>query len=384
MYYPNKEFTAIAKTQQGLEPLLAEELIAIGARNVEQHKRAVSFTCNQILLYQANLCLRLALKILLPISRFQVKNDKDLYEEVRRIGWKEWMNVDDTLAVDGLLNSKYFNHSQYIALKTKDAIVDYFRDHFGRRPSVDTVHPHLRINVHIFNDECTLSLDSSGDSLHRRGYRSSAAIAPLNEVTAAAMIASTKWDGKGVFIDPMCGSGTILIEAAMHARHMPAGMFRSFAFQRWKDYDEALWKKVYEDAISKIEDTDTKFIGCDKVFKVAEMARENCTKAGLDEYIRLSNKRFEELQPPADVKGIVVVNPPYGERIEVDEINAFYKMMGDVFKQKFSGYDVWILSSNKEAMKKIGLAASKRLTIWNGPLECRFHKFEMYKGSREG
>ena len=373
----------VAKTQQGLEPLLAAELRDIGAHNIEEHNRAVSFEGDKETMYKANLYLRTALKILVPIAKFKAKGDQELYEEVRRIDWEQYMDVDGTLAVDSVVRSDFFSENQFVNLKTKDAIVDEFRDKYGRRPSVDTENPDLRINLHIFQNECTISIDSSGESLHKRGYRTEANMAPLNEVTAAAMILLSGWDKKSTFIDPMCGSGTLLIEAGLMARNIPPGIFKDhFGFQKWKNYNAALWEKIREEAKANIKESEAKIIGGDAVFRVIEKARNNITRAGLDGDIIITNKRFEE-HKPSDEGGTVIINPPYGERLEMEDINGFYKLIGDTLKKNFTGYDVWIISSNKEAMKKIGLAASKRLIVWNGPLECKFHKFEMYRGTKD-
>jgi len=377
-------FNMVAKTQQGLEPLLAKELEQLGATNIEQHKRAVSFDGDKALLYKANLCLRTALRILIPIHRFEAVNDRELYDGVKEVNWEQYMDVNGTLAIEASTNSDLFNHTQYISQKTKDAIVDQFREKHGIRPSVDIDQPDLRLNLHIYQHQCTLSLDSSGESLHRRGYRADANLAPLNEVTAAALIMHTGWNGESVFMDCMCGSGTILIEAAMFAKNIPPNFMRQrFGFEGWKDFDEKLWKQVKDEAMAGIRESNATFIGNDAVFKVIEIARSNARKVGLENDIKLTNMRFEEQTPPPPVNGgIVIMNPPYGERLDVGEIGAFYKMMGDKFKKDFTGYDVWILSSNKEALKKVGLATSKRLVVWNSQLECKFHKFEMYRGTR--
>lgn len=377
-------FPITATTQQGLEPLLAAELKLLGATHITQHNRAVSYQGNLEILYRSNLWLRTALRVMVPIARFKVTGERDLYEELRRINWETYLKVDQTLAVDSIVKSDFFNHSQYVALKTKDAIVDESRDKYGKRPSVDVENPDVRINIHIFKDDCTVSLNSSGDSLHRRGYRADANLAPLNEVTAAALIQLSGWDGKGVFLDPMCGSGTILIEAAMFAKNMAPGLLRKkYGFETWNNFDAALWQTLKDEAYKAIQETDNKFIGSDKVFKVTEIARNNVMLAGLDEDIRISNKQFEEQKPPAD-GGMVIMNPPYGERLSVAEINAFYKSIGDKMKKDFQGYKVWILSSNKEAIKHIGLATYKKYTVWNGPLECKFHGYDIYAGSKKG
>jgi len=376
-------FNIVVKTQGGLEPLLAEELRILGATNIEEHKRAVSFDGDKALLYKSNLCLRTALRILVPIRKFSALNEQELYDGVKQINWSEYMDVDGTLAVEGSANSELFNHTKYIALKTKDAIVDQFREKFGKRPNVDIEQPDLRLNLHIHQHECTLSLDSSGESLHRRGYRAEANMAPLNEVTAAALIIHSGWNGEGVFMDGMCGSGTILIEAAMYAKNIPANIIREwFGFMGWKDFDKELWKQIRDEAIAGIKESKATFIGNDSVFKVIEIARGNVLKAGLKDEIQLTNKRFEEQRPP-EGGGILIMNPPYGERLEIEEINTFYKLMGDTLKKYFTGFDAWILSSNKDALKHLGLSTSKRLIVYNGPLECKFHKYEMYRGSKK-
>jgi len=373
----------VAKTQFGLEEVLAKELIELGALNVETHNRAVSFEGDKEILYKANLYLRTALKILIPIAKFKARDERDLYEEVRRLNWDDYMDVDGTLAVDGILKSEFFNHSQYIGLKTKDAIVDYFRDKYGRRPDVDITQPDLRLNIHINKDDCTLSLDSSSESLHRRGYRGESTLAPLNEVTAAGLILLTGWNGKGVFMDPMCGSGTLLIEAAMIAKNIPANHLRKrFGFESWKDFDAKLWKKIKDESDANIRESEATFIGGDAVFKVIDIARENVTRAGLEDEIKLSNKRFEEQKTPPE-GGIVVMNPPYGERLPVEEINTFYKMIGDKLKKDFKGYNAWIFSASKEAMKKVGLQPSKKVMLYNGALECKFHCYSIYEGTRD-
>lgn len=372
----------VAKTQFGLEEVLADELRILGAEKVEAHNRAVSFEGDLRLMYKANLYLRTALKVLIPIAKFKATNERDLYEEIRRMQWDQYLDVDGTLAIHSSVKSDFFNHSQYISQKTKDAIVDGFRDKYGRRPSVDLSHPDLSIDIHIFKDDVTVSLDSSAESLHRRGYRGENTLAPINEVTAAGMILLTGWDGKGNFVDPMCGSGTLLIEAALYAKNVPANWLRKqFGFERWKNFDAKIWQEVKDDAKAGIRECEARFFGSDKTFKAIDIARGNVERAGLDEDIRLSNKRFEEVVPPAG-GGILIMNPPYGERLPIEEINAFYKMMGDKMKKDFKGYTAWIISSNIEAMKKIGLAASKRLSLYNGALECKYHKFELYEGSR--
>jgi putative N6-adenine-specific DNA methylase len=372
----------VAKTQFGLEEVLATELRNIGATDVEVHNRAVSFTGDLRIMYKANLWLRTALKVLLPIEKFRAKNETQLYDGIKKIKWDDYLDKEGRFVIRTSLKSDFFNHSQYVSLKSKDAIADQFRDKYGIRPSVDLTHPDLSIDIHINKDEVTVSLDSSAESLHRRGYRTDSTLAPINEVTAAGMILLTGWNGEGNYVDPMCGSGTLLIEAAMIAKNMPPNLNRAqFGFERWKNYDPALFAQVREEAVAAIRESKASIFGSDKTFKAIEISRENITRAGLDEDIKVSNKRFEEVKGP-EGGGIMIINPPYGERLPIEEIGAFYKMMGDQMKKEFDGYDVWVISSNIPALKMTGLAPSKKIMLYNGALECRFHKFEIYKGTR--
>ncbi|MDX2003386.1 MAG: THUMP domain-containing protein [Chitinophagales bacterium] len=373
-----------ATTLFGLENTLATELKQLGAKEIKELNRAVSFVGDKHLMYKANLWLRTALKVLQPIHQFTATNEEQLYNGVKQVDWSAYLSADETLALESAVNSTFFNHSKYVALKAKDAIVDQFRNRYGRRPNVDLENPTVRIHLHIFKDQCTLSLDSSGESLHKRGYRTSNALAPLSEVLAAGLVLLSGWDGQSTFIDPMCGSGTIVIEAGLIAKNMAPGMQRShFGFMNWNDYDEDAWQELLQAAISNQKETELQLIGSDIAAGPIALARENVVKAGLDEDIKILKRPFEELVPPVG-GGTVVINPPYGERLELADVMQFYKSIGDTLKKNFDGYDVWILSSNKEAMKNIGLRTSKKLTLYNGPLECKFHHFSMYRGSKKG
>lgn len=375
--------TMVAKTQFGLEEVLATELRNLGAVDVAIHNRAVSFKGTKALMYKANLCLRTALKILVPIAKLHALNEDKLYKAVQTVEWDKYLNKDGTLAINTSLKSDFFNHSHFVSLKCKDAIVDQFRDKYGVRPSIDLDHPDLSIDIHINSDEVNISLNSSGPSLHRRGYRTDSTLAPINEVLAAGMILLTGWNGEGNYYDPMCGSGTLLIEAAMIARNMPPNLHRKqFGFETWKDFEPNLFAQVKEEAIAEMRESKARIVGSDKTFKAIEITRENATRAGLDEDIIVSNKRFEEIKGVSG-GGLMIINPPYGERLPIEEIGAFYKLMGDIMKKEFDGFDVWIISSNLPALKKVGLAPSKKITLFNGALECRYHKFEIYKGTRD-
>jgi putative N6-adenine-specific DNA methylase len=380
----SKPVTIIVKTFAGLEPLLAKELEALGAQQITPGKRVVQFEGNKQLLYRANLRLRTALRILWPIKAFQAKDENQLYAEIRKINWEDYMKVDDTLAVDCVAHSKIFNHSKYAALKTKDAVVDQFRKIHHKRPNVDVNNPTIRIHVHIREDQVEVSLDSSGDSLHKRGYRLKRTEAPINEVLAAGMIMLTGWDGDSHFIDPMCGSGTIVIEAASIAlNRAPQLNRRYFGFMSWRDFDDDLWEEEVSLAKGLEREFTHRIMGSDKSPISLMAARDNLSRSGFEEWISLRQKSFQTLPPPPKEGGILVTNPPYGERLKPEDINELYSMIGDTLKQQYAGYDAWIFSSNREAVKHVGLRASKKLVLFNGPLECRFLQYQMYTGTRE-
>ena len=381
-----EDFKMIAKTIFGLEEILSQELLKLGAKEVEIHNRAVSFVGDKGFMYKANLCLRTALRILVPFNIFKVTDEQSFYNSIKSINWEDYINVSDTIAIDTVLNSELFTHSQYLSQKAKDAIVDQFREKHNERPSVDLDKPTLRINLHIYNDTCTVALDSSGESLHKRGYRDKTNLAPINEVLAAGLVLLTGWDKRTNFLDPMCGSGTILIEAALIANNIPPGYYREdYGFERWKKvmpFDEQLWDTIFDSAINKITNHDQTIIGGELSPNVAKKAKENIKNARVDDIVTIKNCDMKDLEVPAG-RGVVVINPPYGERMDKDNIEELYKMMGDTFKKNFAGYDCWILSSNLEALKHIGLRPSRKITLYNGPLECKFLKYEMYQGTKK-
>lgn len=375
----------LVKTLAGLEPVLAKELKELGAEAIEPLNRAVAFEGDQRVLYRANFELRTAIRVLLPIASFDVEDEDDLYRQIRKMDWSQYMKVDDTLAVDAVTSSKKFRHSKYIALKTKDAIVDQFRQKTGRRPNVNLLSPTLRINVHVWREQCTVSLDSSGDSLHKRGYRIDKVAAPINEVLAAGMVLLSGWKRDCSFIDPMCGSGTIPIEAALYAYNIPPQLYRrkAFGFTKWQDFNRTLWQEILEAAKSRIrQDFEHEIVGFDRDFRAVSICRQNIAASHLEGKVQVKRQLFERLDPPFD-NGWIIMNPPYDERLSNKDIEAFYQMIGDRLKQHFAGYTAWIISSNKEAVKNVGLRASKRMTLFNGALECKFLKYEMYAGSRK-
>ncbi len=378
-----EKFEIVVKTLFGFEEILAAELREIGASDIEILTRAVKFKGNNELLYKSNLLLRTAIKVLKPIASFNANNEEQLYQKVRGIDWSEYMTVDDTLAIDGITFSDVFTHSQYIALKTKDAIVDQFRDKFGVRPNVDIENPNLRINVHIADTTVSISLDSSGKSLGKRGYKTEQNAAPLSEVMAAGIIMLSGWDKSRPFIDPMCGSGTIPIEAALIARNIPAGNFRHFTFENWKDFDASLWEEIKREANAKIVPYNSKIMGFDIDSKTVRIARDNAKRAGVDDIVEVEHMDFFETSPGLD-NAHLVMNPPYGERLEEKEdMIDLYKAIGDHFKQHYNGCDAWVLSGNLDAIKFIGLRPSRKIWLYNGPIECKLHKFEMYRGSKK-
>lgn len=373
----------IIKTLQGLEHVLAEEVKAIGGLAVKILKRAVECEGDLRLLYRANLELRTALRVLVPIAEFRARSPEELYQKIYQIEWADYLSIDRTFAIDAVTKSEIFTHSKYAALKTKDAIADYFRDRSGKRPDVNVDYPNLRINVHINKDECSIALDSSGDSLHKRGYRANTVEAPINEVLAAGMILLSGWKGDRTFLDPMCGSGTLLIEAAMIAKNMPPQLNKdSLGFMKWKNFDERLWEDVVEKAKNAVKPLNCNVLGFDKDMKAVRITAQNIFSAHLEgQGIQVEKQPFEKLMPPP-APGLLMTNPPYDERLKEADIQAFYKMIGDQLKQAFAGYEAWLITSNIDALKHLGLKATQKLTLFNGALECKFLQYELYEGSK--
>jgi len=377
-------FKMVAKTLFGFEELLAKELQNLGARDVKIGVRNVSFSGDKGFMYKANLALRTAIKILKPINTFRVANEQDLYNQVYKMSWEDYMKPTGTLAIDATVHSTIFTHSKYIALKTKDAIVDKFRDTAGERPNIDLRFPDLKINVHIDKQLCTISLDSSGESLHRRGYKTATNIAPINEVLAAGLIMLSGWDGQTDFMDPMCGSGTILAEAAMIACNIPPNLMRKeFAFERWQDWDVDLFEKIEESLLSKTRDFHHKILGYDKSPSGVRKAKENIKNAHLDEFITIKHEDFFKTQKAGKEKLHMVFNPPYGERLEMLNLETFYGDIGTTLKHGYPNTNAWFITSNLEALKHIGLRPSRKIKLFNAKLEARFVKYEMYAGSKK-
>jgi len=372
----------IATTLFGMEELLSDELKSLGAGDVRPHNRAVSFTGDKKMLYRANYHLRTALRILKPLQAFPARNESDIYRGIRDIAWERYLGPENTLAVETVLVSDRYKHSGDISLKAKDGIVDRFRDRTGKRPSVDLKDPDMRIHIHLGDTHCNVSLDSSGESLHKRGYRTQSYKAPLNEVLAAGLIKLSGWEPGKRFVNPMCGSGTLAIEAGIMARGLPGGYFRpGFGFQAWMDYEPDLFESVRKERFLKAF-KDTEILACDVAFPAIRAAQQNLARAGLLGKIDLVKSGFESWQLSHGT-GIVIMNPPYGERLEEDDLLALYRTIGDTLKKNFTGYQAWILSGNPDAMKYVGLRTSRKLTLFNGPIKCKYHQYELYDGSKK-
>ena len=374
-----QEQELIAKTFMGLEPVLAKELTQLGANDVKIGRRMVSFTGDKEMMYRANFQLRTAIRILKPICHFKARSADDVYEEIKKIDWTEYLGIDKTFAVDAVVFSEEFRHSKFVSYKVKDAIVDQFREATGKRPNISVANPDVRLNIHIAEDLCTLSLDSSGESLHRRGYRQESVEAPLNEVLAAGMILMTGWQGDTDFIDPMCGSGTLLIEAALIAKNMAPGLFRKeYAFEKWPDFDADLFDKIYNDDSSEREFKHHVY-GYDVDIKAVNTALLNIKAAGLTSDITVKQQDFKDFTQHAD-KSIIVTNPPYGERISTTDLLGTYKMIGERLKHQFKGNDAWVLSYREECFDQIGLKPSIKIPLYNGSLECEYRKYQLFDG----
>ncbi|HKL37704.1 MAG TPA: THUMP domain-containing protein [Bacteroidales bacterium] len=373
----------VAKTFLGLEEVLAEEIRELGGQNVQVINRAVRFSGTKALLYEANLKLHTALRILMPFHSFRCAGEKELYQAVYDYAWEKIFNLYNTFIIDGVVHSRYFKHSHFASLKAKDAIADRFRAKYNRRPSVDKNNPDFRINLHIHQDQCTLSLDSSGDSLHKRGYKAKNVKAPLNEVLAAGLILLSGWDKKSPFVDPMCGSATLPIEAALLANDIAPGSFREhFGFMNWQDFEYPLFQEIRNKNLKRPKNP-VRIQGCDISSQAIETSQANLENAGLSKRVELFEESMAEHEPPRQENGVAIINPPYGQKLKSTDLDALYQNIGDVLKQKYTGYRVWVFSSNWKALKNIGLHASQKHTLYNGPLECRYQKYSIYGGSKK-
>lgn len=379
-----QEFQMLAKTFKGLENVLAQELVELGANNVQIERRAVSFSGDKALLYRANLCLRTASRVLKPIATFRAKDADEVYHEVKKIDWSQYMDLQTGFLIDSTVYSEEFRHSKYVTYRVKDAIADYFTEKQGKRPSVKLTNPDLYINVHISATTVTISLDSSGESLHKRGYRVANTEAPINEALAAGMILMTGWHGETDFYDPMCGSGTLLIEAALIAQNIAPGVFRQdYAFCHWRDFDEELWSDIYND--DSRERTFTHHIyGSDASYYAVQAALKNIKEAGMSRFIDVHQIRLQEIKREEQTPALVIMNPPYGERLAQDkDVLRLYGDIGTALKHQFTGSTAWIISSNEDALKCIGLHPSKKIRLLNGELDCLYNCYQLFAGDRK-
>lgn len=377
-----ENFKMVAKTFFGFEEILAKELQQLGAQEVEIGTRMVSFKGDKGFMYKANLSLRSALKILKPIYHFRAFNDQSLYKGIQGIDWSKYLNANQTFVIDTTIHSDNFKHSQFVSQKAKDAIVDQFRDKFGQRPSIDKDFPDLRINIHIDRDQCSVALDTSGASLHHRGYRTATNIAPINEVLAAGMLLLSGWDGSSHFLDPMCGSGTILVEATMIACNIPANINRKeFAFEKWNDWDNDLFDQIIDALMKRTREFHHTIVGYDKAPSAVQKAKDNVRNANLEDYITISQANFFETKKETVGPLHMVFNPPYGERLDI-ELERFYRELGDTLKNNYSNTNAWFITANLEALKYVGLRPSRKIKLFNGSLEARLVKYEMYEGSK--
>ena len=374
----------IAKTFFGFEEILAKELQILGAQDVEIGTRAVSFKGDKGFMYKANLSLRTALKILKPIYYFKATNDQNLYKGIQGIDWSKYIGESQTFVIDTTIHSDNFKHSQFVSQKAKDAIVDQFREKTGQRPSVDKDFPDLRINIHIDRDQVSVALDTSGASLHHRGYRTATNIAPINEVLAAGMLLLSGWDGSSDFLDPMCGSGTLLAEAAMIACNIPANINRKeFAFEKWTDWDNDLFDQIIDALMKRTKEFHHTIIGYDKAPSAVQKAKDNILNANLDEYVSIIQGDFFDSKKENTGPLQMVFNPPYGERLNI-ELERFYREIGDTLKNNYPNTNAWFITANLEALKFVGLRPSRKIKLFNGSLEARLVKYEMYEGSKKG
>ncbi len=377
-------FKMLAKSLYGFESVLAKELRNLGAQEVREGVRNVKFKGDKGFMYKANLALRTAIRILVPIHTFKLNNEDDLYENLQKINWENYLDINKTFAINSAVHSDNFTNSHYVSLKSKDAIVDFFRRKYQDRPNIDIKHPDVLFNIHIQKDTCTVSLDSSGDSLHKRGYKTDTNIAPINEVLAAGLILLSGYDGSQHFIDPMCGSGTILIEAAMIANNIPVNINRpEFAFEKWNDFDEDLFEIIHNSLLKKVRNSNQKIIGFDKAPSAIRKAQNNVQNASLEDFITIERQNFFESIKPVEGNTLILFNPPYGERLEINA-PVFYKEIGNTFKQSYPETNAWFITSDfTTGLKNVGLKTSKKIKVFNGKLECRFVKYEMYKGSKK-
>jgi putative N6-adenine-specific DNA methylase len=382
-YTHTGDFEMKVTTFFGLEEILAKELLQLGGKNITEFKRGVSVVGDLGFLYKANLCLHTALKVIIPITKFTADSEQELYDNIKSIDWERFISNSDTIMIESVLNSELFTHSQFVSQKVKDGIVDRFREKTGKRPDVDLLHPAFKLYVHIYKNEVSLNIDSSGDPLYKRGYRTDINEAPMKEVLAAGLVKLSGWERHHLLVDGMCGAGTIAIEAAIWANNIPPGYYRNdFGFMRWQNFDEKVYDTIYESSINKIKNDPVEIIANDIDFPTLKKAKINTKNAKVDDVITCTQESFFDMTPPRQA-GVVILNPPYGERLPVAEIEKLYKEIGNKLKKDFKGFNAWVITSSPEAIKSIGLRPSRRIHVFNGSLECRYLKFELYDGSKK-
>lgn len=382
-YTTKGDFEMKVTTFFGLEEILAQELRQMGGRDIEIFKRGVSVVGDMGFLYKANLCLHTALKVIIPITKFTADNEESLYDSIKRIDWERFISNSDTIMVESVVNSEIFSHSLFVSQKVKDGIVDRFREKTGKRPDVDLIHPSFKLYVHIFKNEVSLHLDSSGDPLYKRGYRSDINEAPMKEVLAAGLVKLSGWEKHLLLVDGMCGAGTIGIEAALWANNIPPGYYRNqFGFMQWNNFDETLYETIFESSVSKIKEDKVEIIANDIDAPTLKKAKTNTINAKVDDVVSCNHQSFFDMTPSRQ-GGVVILNPPYGERLPVAEIEQLYKEIGSKLKKDFQNFNAWIITSSPDAIKSIGLRPSRRIQVYNGSLECRYLKFELYGGSKK-
>jgi putative N6-adenine-specific DNA methylase len=379
----SNDFKMIAKTFFGFENILADELLKLGAKKITIGVRNVSFFGDLGFLYKSNLFLRSAIRILTPIKSFKVNNEKELYSSVFNFNWEDYFSISNTFQIDSVLNTDLFSHSLFVSQRVKDGIVDRFRKLDNNRPNIDLENPDIKINIHITKNDCTISLDSSGKPLNQRGYRTLTNIAPINEVLAAGIVMLSDWDCQSDFLDPMCGSGTLLIEAAMFATNYPVNIERTnFSFLNWKNFDNDLFEMIKKSVLNKVKPFDYKIIGYDKAPSAVKKSNQNIINSGFDHLIKVNQFDFFKTKKFSENFLHILFNPPYGERLQID-FRLFYKKIGDTLKTSYSNSCAWFITSNIESLKQVGLRPSRKIKLYNGKLESRLVKYEIYSGSKK-
>lgn len=373
----DQPFDMTAQTFQGLESVLAEEIKSLGGQEVRIRKRAVTFKGDKTVLYRCNYCCRTAIDILVPVARGDVKNQDDLYELAQSVTWSDWFKVTKTFAIQTMGTTDELNNTMFSSLKVKDAIVDHFREISDQRPDVDKKWAKIRIVVRVGKDRSSISLSSSGEPLFKRGYRTQTGAAPMNEVMAAGLLKIAGYDGSQPFLDPMCGSGTLPIEAAWIASNTPAGYMRKYyAFHHWKNFDAPLWSKIQQEAMDQRKRISQPILGSDVMRKSVAISRSNAESAEMGDKIRFAMCSFEDRPEPNGLP-LIITNPPYGERLGKHKIEKIYTGIRDKLKSEYGGCSAWIISSSKEGLKMLGMRPNQSIEMKNGGLDVEFCEYQI-------